>query len=79
MKRENLKWAIASVVITFVTGIIIGHAYTYELQVKKTDSIKIEYYLEVQEDSIRIEGLESGKVYSGKYSDLDSLINIDNL
>jgi hypothetical protein len=42
-------------------------------------NIDIEYYLEVSEDSIWVEGVTSKKVYSGKYSDLDSLINADNL
>ena len=40
-------------------------------------AIKCEYYLEVSEDSIWIESQE-GKVYSGKYADLDSLISVDN-
>jgi len=42
-------------------------------------NVDIEYYLEVSEDSIWVEGVSSKKVYSGKYSDLDSLINKDNL
>ena len=42
-------------------------------------NIDIEYYLEVSEDSIWVEGVTSKKVYSGKYSDLDSLIIKDNL
>ena len=42
-------------------------------------NIDIEYYLEVSEDSIWVEGVQSKKVYSGKYSDLDSLIIQDNL
>jgi hypothetical protein len=42
-------------------------------------NIDIEYYLEVSEDSIWVEGVQSKKVYSGKYSDLDSLIIEDNL
>ena len=42
-------------------------------------NIDIEYYLEVSEDSIWVEGVESKRVYSGKYSDLDSLIILDNL
>lgn len=37
-----------------------------------------EYYLEVSQDSIWVES-RYGKIYSGKYSDLDSLITIDNL
>jgi hypothetical protein len=44
----------------------------------KPQKIKLEYYLEVSQDSIWIESLE-GRVYTGKYSDLDSLINLDNL
>jgi len=40
-------------------------------------AIKCEYYLEVSEDSIWIESQE-GLVYSGKYTDLDSLICEDN-
>tara|TARA_R110000868_G_scaffold224055_2_gene475937 strand:+ start:1338 stop:1601 length:264 start_codon:yes stop_codon:yes gene_type:complete len=42
-------------------------------------NIDIEYYLEVSEDSIWVEGVDSKQVYSGKYADLDSLILIDNL
>jgi len=37
-----------------------------------------EYYLEVSEDSIWVESMQ-GRIYSGKYSDLDSLITADNL
>lgn len=42
-------------------------------------NIDIEYYLEVSEDSIWVESVNTKKVYSGKYSDLDSLIIQDNL
>ena len=42
-------------------------------------NIDIEYYLEVSEDSIWVESVDTKKVYSGKYSDLDSLITLDNL
>ena len=42
-------------------------------------NIDIEYYLEVSEDSIWVEGVQYKKVYIGKYSDLDSLIIKDNL
>ena len=84
MKRENLKWAIASVVVSFVSGLFIGYVYAYPVESKQTykdvgGNIDIEYYLEVSEDSIWVEGVQSKKVYSGKYSDLDSLISIDNL
>ncbi len=37
-----------------------------------------EYYLEVTDDSIFLESRQ-GQIYRGKYSDLDSLINVDNL
>jgi hypothetical protein len=40
--------------------------------------IDTEYFLEVSEDSIWIES-KQGDVYSGTYSQLDSLINVDNL
>lgn len=40
-------------------------------------AIQCEYYLEVSEDSIWIES-QAGKVYTGKYADLDSLISADN-
>lgn len=42
-------------------------------------NIDIEYYLEVSEDSIWIENYNTHRVYGGKYSQLDSLINVDNL
>jgi hypothetical protein len=42
-------------------------------------NINIEYYLEVSEDSIWIENYDTHRVYGGKYSQLDSLINVDNL
>jgi hypothetical protein len=41
-------------------------------------NIDIEYYLEVSEDSVWIENYNTHKVYGGKYSQLDSLIIIDN-
>ena len=37
-----------------------------------------EYYLEVTNDSIFLESRQ-GQIYRGKYTDLDSLINVDNL
>lgn len=42
-------------------------------------NIDIEYYLEVSEDSIWVENYNSHKVYGGKYSQLDSLILLDNM
>ena len=42
-------------------------------------NIDIEYYLEVSEDSVWIENYNTHKVYGGTYTQLDSLILIDNL
>lgn len=75
-----------------VIGIIIGVLSFYAIQYVlihvfkipvndpnvRQPKVKVEYFLEVTEDSIYVESM-SGKVYSGKYSDLDSLISIDNL
>ena len=41
-------------------------------------NIDIEYYLEVSEDSIWIENTQSHRVYGGTYTQLDSLVTIDN-
>jgi hypothetical protein len=50
-----------------------------EMPYRSPNQIKVEYYLEVSEDSIWIQGVQSGNIYSGKYSDLDSLISMDNI
>lgn len=42
-------------------------------------NIDIEYYLEVSEDSIWVENVSTHRVYGGTYTQLDSLINVDNL
>jgi hypothetical protein len=75
---------------SFVIGIVVGsilHMLLYLLlscSVTKTpenvsSKIDKEYYLEVSEDSIWIENTQSHRVYGGTYTQLDSLINIDNL
>jgi len=84
MKRENLKWAILSVIVAFSSGVLIGSMYVFPVEPTKSykdvgGNIDIEYYLEVSEDSIWVEGVNSKKVYAGKYADLDSLITADNL
>ena len=66
-------------IITFFIGCILGHNNAVEHHSPKTSKhIKTEYFLEVSEDSIKVES-QSGKVYTGKYADLDSLICIDNI
>ena len=63
------------------TGTLLCVLVAYILESKKEPvprpAIKCEYYLEVSEDSIWVESQE-GLVYSGKYTDLDSLICEDN-
>ena len=85
----SVKQLILAVVITLsvlVAGFFLGSVYTEKIFTKpSTDftdvggNVDIEYYLEVSEDSIWVEGVESKRVYSGKYKDLDSLITLDNL
>lgn len=62
-------------------GILICVIVQYIIESRKDPvpqlTIKCEYYLEVSEDSIWIES-QAGKVYTGKYADLDSLISVDN-
>jgi hypothetical protein len=83
--RETLLLSITAL-CTLVAGFCIGLACVNPVETfpkgDYTDvggNIDIEYYLEVSEDSIWVEGVQSKQVYSGKYSDLDSLITSDNL
>jgi len=85
----SFKQSILAICITLcvlVAGFFLGSVYTEKIFTKaNTDftdvggNIDIEYYLEVSEDSIWVEGVQSKRVYSGKYKDLDSLIILDNL
>lgn len=88
MKRETfivtITFTLLSVslfTVGYFMGNINGRATVNETK-DWTDvggNIDIEYYLEVTPDSIYIENYGTHKVYGGKYSDLDSLILIDNL
>ena len=69
----------------FLTGVLFSLIlYTVFYTIGKTErktpvkGIDREYYLEVSQDSIWVES-RYGKIYSGKYKDLDSLITIDNM
>jgi hypothetical protein len=83
MKEKSMIIVLAVTMLFagFVTGFVtcmknhnpVKHSYK-----DVGGNINIEYYLEVSEDSIWVEGVDSKKVYSGKYSDLDSLIAQDN-
>jgi hypothetical protein len=69
----------------FLLGMLFSLiVYTVFYTIGKTErrtpvkGIDREYYLEVSQDSIWVES-RYGKIYRGKYKDLDSLITIDNL
>jgi hypothetical protein len=78
MKRENLKWAIASVVVAFGSGLFIGCAFTYQPRVESPMGNKIEYYLELQGDSAIVES-RHGVVYKCHQDSISSVLNKDNL
>lgn len=87
MKRESIMgitFTLLSVVI-FTIGFFMGDISRRSAVSESQDytdvrgNIDIEYLLEVTPDSIYIENYTSGRVLGGKYSDLDSLILIDNL
>ena len=65
----------------FAASMLLCVLVAYILESRKEPvprlAIKCEYYLKVSEDSIWIESQE-GRVYSGIYTDLDSLISEDN-
>jgi hypothetical protein len=78
------------VAAVFITLGVIASGFVMGYLIAKSDepvkdyrdvggNIDIEYYLEVSEDSIWIENYDTHRVYGGKYSQLDSLINVDIL
>ena len=84
MTRKEIILATSISALSVMAGFCMGSMYTETKPIpfeeaKIGGNIDIEYYLEVSEDSIWVEGVQSKKVYSGKYSDLDSLIIQDNL
>jgi hypothetical protein len=81
MIKQRILTALVLAIGTYalvITAVLANQYYGHEPINMDPPSIKTEYFLEVSEDSIRIESLY-GKVYTGKYSDLDSLISVDNL
>jgi hypothetical protein len=80
MKRENLKWAIASVIVAFASGLFIGFVYAIPI---KTESVtpkgtKIEYILELQGDTAIVESTH-GTIYKCHQDSISSILNQDNL
>jgi hypothetical protein len=85
MNRTTDSLVLGIILGTVLTGLLSYILSSYILlPYKGTEScppakIKVEYYLEVSQDSIKIQSADSNaRVYVGKYSDLDSLITIDN-
>jgi hypothetical protein len=84
MKVTHLITATLIALVSSVLGFYTGSYYSKPKPIPFEEAliggnIDIEYYLEVSEDSIWIENYVTKKVYGGKYSDLDSLVLIDNL
>jgi len=91
MKTRNYDLLVIGILIgtlaTVLIDVLLSFAFSLDREAKSPEksykdvggNIDIEYYLEVSEDSIWVEGVDSKKVYSGTYADLDSLINADNL
>ena len=85
MNRQTDSLVLGIILGAVLTGLLSYILSSYILlPYKGTESyppakIKVEYYLEVSQDSIKIQSADSNaRVYVGKYSDLDSLITIDN-
>jgi len=85
MKTKSYDQLVIGIVIGALAFVIIQYILVHFIGIGETKSpvsvskkIKTEYFLEVSEDSIWIES-RHGDVYSGTYSQLDSLINLDNL
>jgi hypothetical protein len=91
MKTKSYDQLVIGILVGALLFLVIEVSINYAYAVSRTPgkvskdykdvggNIDIEYYLEVSEDSIWVEGVDSKKVYSGTYADLDSLINADNL
>lgn len=83
-KQRTYDNIVIGIIIGAVLFCLIQYVAIHVLKIPVKDpnarvpKIKVEYYLEVSQDSIWVES-QSGRVYSGKYSDLDSLISVDNL
>lgn len=66
--------------VVFTVGYAMGNVSRTTTDWKDVGgNIDIEYYLEVSEDSIWIENTQSHRVYGGTYSDLQFLVDKDNL
>ena len=86
MKTRDYDLLVIGIMIGTISTVLIDVLLSFIFSLSREDKtagnvskhIKTEYFLEVSEDSIKVES-KQGKVYLGKYADLDSLINVDNL
>jgi hypothetical protein len=91
MKTRDYDLLVIGILIgtisTVLINVLLSFAFSLDRESKSPEksykdvggNIDIEYYLEVSEDSIWIENYSTHRVYGGKYNQLDSLINVDNL
>jgi hypothetical protein len=84
MTKREMVAAVCIALGVIASGFVMGYLVAKSDEPVKDyrdvgGNIDIEYYLEVSEDSIWIENYDTHRVYGGKYSQLDSLINVDNL
>ena len=75
MKKVIILIQVILILVSYQMGKYNSSAKSYK---DVGGNIDIEYYLEVSEDSIWVEGVESKKVYSGSYDNLRELIIKDN-
>lgn len=86
MKTKDYDNLVIGILIGTVASVLIQVllSYSFSRSIQRnppaivSKHIETDYFLEVSDDSIKVESTY-GDVYYGKYSDLDSLINIDNL
>jgi hypothetical protein len=86
MKTRNYDLIVIGILIGTVSTVLIDVLLSFMFSLSREDNtpgnvsrhIETDYFLEVSDDSIKVESTY-GAVYHGKYSDLDSLINVDNL
>jgi hypothetical protein len=74
-----MKVALTLTIVSMALILIQGKTMDTDSYKDVGGNVDIEYYLEVSEDSIWVESVHTKKVYSGKYSDLETIINKDNL
>lgn len=86
MVTKSYEQLVIGIIIGIVASVLIQVLLSYSFSRSKqrnppaivSKHIETDYFLEVSDDSIKVESTY-GDVYYGTYSQLDSLINKDNL